>query len=428
MSSASKFSFSTFRSLGRRFAFLFTAGVLSDIGGFTTFTALILHVYNLTHKNTAFMGLTVLAHLVPFTLAAPLGGILAERFDRRKIMITLDLVRLPLVLLFMISNNVWAILGIQSLLSGATAAFNPSRQAIIPEVVPAEKIHLANSVNGGIISVVHVLGPPLGAVLYGLTQSMTWIVIINASTYAASAILLFMLPYARLQTGEKSSAPFFRAVWEGFDYVRGEKDLFTIQLTLILSNSTLGLMFPLLRPFIDQVLHGRDETYGMVIAVFGFGGLVGPLLGYVAGKRLGLGRTILTAFYIEAVLFIIWTRVPLIWLSCVVLFVWGINVFMMIPCYLSYVHTYAKPEFMGRTFALFDQSIFMPQIVGAGIVAALGNEIPTQNILTTAGVIYLVIVLLMSRRDGARLLRSRRGEQGSKNEPISERILLDGET
>ncbi|MBI3735608.1 MFS transporter, partial [Candidatus Sumerlaeota bacterium] len=278
---------------------------------------------------------------------------------------------------------------------------------------------LANSVNGGLLSLVHVLGPVLGSVIYANTESLKWIVMINAGTYALSAAILFNLRYKRTEPATSSHEGFVRSLAAGFSYVRGEKDLLCILLTLMTSGTAIGLLVPLLRPFIEEVLHGTDRTYGQIIGAFGAGGIVGPLAGYWAGRRLGLGKTLLVAFFVEALLLILWSRIGSIPLSCAVLFVWGVVIFTMIPCYMSYVHTYARPEYMGRVFALLDQSHFMPQILGASLIIILGNYLPSQLILTCAGIAYLLVVLMMRPTPGARLLRSRTGAHDSAANPPS---------
>lgn len=414
----SDFSLNSFRLLGRRYAQLFTAGILSDIGGFTTHTALVLHVYSLTNGNVTYMGLTALAGLVPMLLAAPLGGVLAERHSRKWVMFSIDIIRIPLVLLMLTTtSSVWTLLALQSLISAATAAFNPSRQAIIPDLVGRDRIHLANTINGGAMSVVHVLGPVFGAVVYAKTGTLFWIVILNAATYAISAAIISMMNYRRDEGAKLGGNDFFRDVYEGFRYVRNEKDLLYLLFILCTSGASVGLLVPLLRPFTDQVLHRGAETYGYLIGAFGAGGMAGPILGYFVGRRLGIGRTIATALAIEAALLIVWSRITDWRLSCLTLFVWGVVIFTMIPCYLSYLHTYSKKEFIGRTFALFDQAHFGPQILGAAIVAMFGGAIPTQKILTIAGVVYLVVVALTWPSSHAKLLRSRRGEEHKDDEP-----------
>ncbi|GEM_PF-580755 len=399
-------------SLEGRFYRLFWAGALSDVGSFTTHTALVLHVYHLSGQNAAVMGVAAIANLAPLALIAPLGGVWAEKYDRRRIMIANDLARAPLVLLMMTTDSILALLALQSLLSASTAIFLPSRNAIIPELVGREGIHLANSLNGGAMSLLHVLGPVAGATLYAATRTLRWIVLIDGATYLASAALLGAMAYRRDPSARRSHAPFLKEAYAGFRYALAEPDLRYFLLVLTTSSTAIGLLIPLLRPFVGHTLGGDDRAYGYLIAAFGLGGVVGPVTGYWAGKKLGLGRTISAAFAIEAGLMIAWSRTENFIASCAILFFWGINVFTLIPCYLSYLHTYARKDYLGRTFALFDQASFAPEVLGAALVVALGANVPAQPLLTWAGVIYLAIVATTFWTSGARVLRSRRGVAG----------------
>ncbi len=257
-------------ALGRRYYLLFSAGTLSDIGGFSTHTAIILHVYNLTGGSKSMMGVAAMSTLVPFVLAASFGGVWAEKYDRRKIMIINDIARIPLVLAMMATGSVWGLLALQALVSASTAFFMPSRNAIIPELVRKDQVHLANTINGGVLSIVHVLGPVMGATIYAFTGGLKWIVILDAGTYAASAALLFALAYEPARKLAEASSDMFRDIAAGLLYVRREPDFFHLFILFVSVDTTIGMLVPLLRPFIDEVLHGTDENYGHLIGVFGF--------------------------------------------------------------------------------------------------------------------------------------------------------------
>lgn len=395
--------------LGRPFFLLFLAGVLSDIAGFATQTALVLHVYKLTGNNAAYMGLMSLATLLPMVMSAPIGGVWAERYLRTRVMISNDLVRVPLVLLMMTTQSVWLLLLLQALVCATSALFMPSRQSLLPELLPPEKLELGNALNGGMLSVMHVLSPILGAVLYARSGSLMFVVVIEAVAYLASAILLSRIVEPPRKRSSERQAGLFAEIASGFRYVRSEPDLRQIFIILLASGMAIGLLIPLLRPFIKEALHGDDKTYAVMLAWFGVGGLFGPLLGYFLGRTFGLGRTLTVCFLLDALVFTLWSRTTSPWRACAMLFVWGLVVFALIPCYTSYLHTYAKKDFMGRTFALFDQTNYSPQIVAASLVAALGDRLPVVMILTVSGVCYLAIVLLTLPSAGGRLLRNRAG-------------------
>src|SRR5438105_1413636 len=102
-----RFPFSSVFSLGKQFNLLFASGLLSNIGSYTTQTALLLHVYKLSSHNAAYMGLIALGDLVPFVLASPVSGILAERYDRKLVMLINEVARIPIVLLLLATNSIW---------------------------------------------------------------------------------------------------------------------------------------------------------------------------------------------------------------------------------------------------------------------------------------------------------------------------------
>jgi MFS family permease len=393
--------------LGRPFYLLFLAGVLSDTGGFATQTALVLHVYKLTGHSASFMGLIALATLLPMVLSAPVGGVWSERYPRVRLMVSSDVLRVPLVLMMMLTHSVWLLLALQAVICATTALFMPARQSILPELLPPERVELGNAINGGVVSVMHVLSPIIGAFLYARAGSLTYVVIFEAVAYIASAILVSRISEPPKQPRSEPLKGLFDDIISGFRYVRGEPDLWQIFIILLASGTALGLLIPLVRPFIAEALHGDDATYAKVLAWFGAGGLFGPLVGYLVGKTLGLGRTLILCFFLDALVLTLWSRSTAVWQASAGIFFWGIVMFALMPCYMSYLHTYARKEFMGRTFALFDQTNYAPQIIAGVCITILGNRLPVALLLTGTGLAYLLVVVLTLPSHGGRLLRHR---------------------
>jgi predicted MFS family arabinose efflux permease len=398
------------RELGVPYQLLFVSGVLSDIGGFSTVTALQVHVSQLTHGNASFMGLISVATLLPMIIAAPIGGVWAEKYNRRTVMVVNDLVRIPLVLLMAMTQSVWLLLLLHGCICACTALFMPSRQSLIPELVPSERLLLANSLSSGVISLVHMLGPPLGVLIYHLTGGLTGVVIIEAIAYLVSALLLVRLPSRPRLSQPSADFSLIREVVDGMRYVKSEPDLRQILIILVTAGAAIGLLMPLLLPFVHEVLHGSDQLYATLIFWFGLGGLIGPFVGHALGRFIGLGRTLILCALAEALLLTLWSRAQDHRLSIALLVLWGIEVFALIPCYTSYLHTYAKRELMGRTFALFDQAVYVPQIASALVVVSLGNRLPTQALLTGAGICYFTIIASTLWSQGARRLIERSGQ------------------
>jgi len=409
------------RELGVPYRLLFLSGVLSDIGGFSTVTALQVHISKLTGGNAAYMGLISVATLLPMIIAAPIGGVWAERYNRRTIMVLNDLIRIPLVLLMATTQSVWVLLVLHASICACTALFMPSRQSLIPELVPSEHLLFANSLSGGVISLVHMLGPPLGVLIYRLSGGLLGVALIEAMTYLLSALLLLRLPNRIREQSAAASGGLISEVKAGLRYVASEPDMRQIFVILVTAGVAIGLVMPLLLPFVQQVLHGNDQQYAALIFWFGLGGLIGPFVGHALGQLIGLGKTLLVCALAESVLLTAWSRAETMPLSIALLVLWGVEVFALIPCYTSYLHTYAKKEFMGRTFALFDQAVYIPQILSAMVVVLLGSKLPTQAILTTAGLCYFVIIFCSLWSKGARRLMNHDGR-------VPAQLLAEGQS
>lgn len=414
---------SALRNLGQPFYLLFVAGVLSDICGFSTMTALQVHVLRNTGGNAAYMGWIAVATLLPMIVAAPIGGVWAERHNRRNVLLLCNVVRIPLLLAMCFLQSVWWLLGLHAATCAVTALFMPSRQSLIPELVPGQHLHLANSLNSGVASLVHMMGPSLGVFLFHVLGGLWGVASIEALALAVSALLLLGLPKPspsgkHPQTDTQTLAPavptldaatdLLSSVRAGFRYVHGEPDLRQILTMLVSAGAAIGLLVPLLMPFVQQVLRGDERMYASLVFWFGVGGMVGPFVGHALGKTFGLGKMLLLCSLAEALLLTLWSRIGQPVSSRALLVVWGIEVMALIPCYTSYLHLYARKEFMGRTFALFDQATYVPQILSAGVVVLLGASLPAQTILTAAGICYTAILLCTLRTRGARLLWNRR--------------------
>jgi predicted MFS family arabinose efflux permease len=274
--------------------------------------------------------------------------------------------------------------------------------------VRIESLALANTLNGGMLSILHVLGPVLGALLYARSGSLSLVVIIEAIACAGAALLLSLLDQTATQPTLPTVRPaFLTEFWKGVHYVRTTPDLRQILTMLAMSGIANGLFTPLLRPLVEESLHGDDALYAKMFSVFGIGGMLGPLIGFYAGRYFGLGRVLLAAFVIEAVLLTLLSRAHSPQLGTVIMLLWGMNEFAMLPCYMSYVHLRTEPAMMGRTFALFEQVEYIPQLAAAALVGILAGRLPAQGILTVAGVGYLILVMLTLPSQGSRMLAAR---------------------
>ena len=171
---------------------LFVAQAISDFGDGMTFMALLLLVNALTHSTLALAALSI-AVAVPSMVGGIIAGAIADRFDRRRIMIASDTARALLVLGFVVVGSVerLPILYVVAFLQASIGTlFTPARGALIPRVVPAEGLMAANGLGQMSRMIASLAGTAVTGVLFATTGAAWPVFIIDAATFLASAVIV----------------------------------------------------------------------------------------------------------------------------------------------------------------------------------------------------------------------------------------------
>ncbi len=270
----------------RNYRLFFGGQCISLVGTWMQSVALSWLVYRLT-GSPLLLGITGFASQVPSLLLAPLTGVAADRFDRRKIiMITQTLAMLQalgLALLVLYGRpQVWQIISLAAV-SGLINAFDmPARQAFIVEMVERRE-DLANAIalNSSMFNSARLIGPSIAGVCIAAFGEGVCFLLNGLSYIAVIAALLAMRikprPAARAGSG------FIPGFLEGVSYSFGFPPIKYIMLMLALG-SLLGMPYAVLMPaYVKDVLHGGPQTLGFLMAASGAGALAGALR--LAGRR-----------------------------------------------------------------------------------------------------------------------------------------------
>ena len=181
----------------RSFRLLFTGQTISSLGDKIVPVALAFAVLNLTHSPTD-LGIVLAAQTVPLTVFVLLGGVWADRLDRRAVMLVSDVVRcaahaVVATLLLTGSATVAELALLQALYGIATAFFGPAALALVPATVPADQTQEANALMGISQNFASVIGPAIAGVIVA-AFSPGWGLAFDAVTFAGSAVCLGAMP------------------------------------------------------------------------------------------------------------------------------------------------------------------------------------------------------------------------------------------
>ena len=359
------FKFPNFRKI-------YAASFFSEMGSFITETALMLFVFNLSGENKAYLGITRASFLLCLTLGSIIGGPIGQRFNRKNVMILSNIMRIPLILGLIFSDNIYFVITINSLVALFTGIYNPARQAMINDIVTHEHISTANSITSSSMAFLHLVGPFVGSWAYAYFSGIKQVLSFDLFTYFIGVMLLSATTYKPPQRNpEEEQQSFISEIGEGLGLVKSRLDLISLYLNCILGGLCIGILVPLLLPFVTEILGKDEKTYGIVLSAFGLGGFAGGVLSAKLSNKFPPGKMIVTSICIESIMMNIWVRCHDYTLNLIVIFLWGMVVFIRLPSQLNYISKTVETRYLTRTHSLLDLSFVIPNITGGVIVALI---------------------------------------------------------
>src|SRR5215211_7354343 len=267
-----------------RFLRLWVGQGTSFVGDAVSMVALVVLVVQITGSASA-VGGALVARLLP-TIASPLAGVLADRVDRRVVLVASDLARAVLVLGLVFARDLVTIYILVFLMGLARTVFNPTVRAAFPSVVGGGDLTRANALISGTFSVSETAGPALGGLLV-VTVSIDAAFVLDAATYLVSASLLSITPLARPQRGE-DGAGFGEDLKAGFTYLAGARVPLAIVLGAFLTVLTINITIPAEVFLAKETFKAGNAGYGMLVGLWGGGMVLGSALMAALGDRVRL--------------------------------------------------------------------------------------------------------------------------------------------
>ncbi|HTB07439.1 MAG TPA: MFS transporter [Bacteroidia bacterium] len=392
---ATKIKISTFRAFSsRNYRLFFTGQSISLIGTWMQKTAIPWVVYVETHSSFM-LGLTVFATQFPSFLFSLFGGVVSDRYNRYKVLLTtqvLSLIQALLLAILVLLNHytVWEIL-VVSILLGIINAFDvPARQALVYDMVD-DKADLANAIalNSSMVNLAKILGPSLaGLVLAEFGAGICFL--INAISFIAVIISLLYMRFSKPIPHDKSKnvAQEFK---EGFAYLKATPSIGLVILFLgIISLLVLpyNSLFPI---FAKDIFKGKASTFGYLSGSVGLGAIIGTI--YLASLKPGanLKRILLFSTFIFGVGLILFSHVTVFWLACVFAVITGFGMMAQVTVSNTFIQTTVSPEMRGRVISYFAMAFFGMLPLGALVIGELSSRFGAPDTVLAEGIAALLI-------------------------------------
>lgn len=305
------------------FFLLIMGETVSLIGTIMQNFALSLYVLAITHSTVKFASVTAIT-IFPKLILGPFSGVIADRFNRKKIIVGTDLINGILMgiyaLLFFINGHL-SLLSIYILVISITITniiFEPAIQTVIPSIVEKESLVDANSIDTLFSSLSNILALALGAILYD-NLGIGVIFIINSISFILSAIseIFINIPKNNLKNDKLNLKMFFSDFKEGITCIKNEKLIFNILIIMIFINFAFNPIFKIGLPYISiKVLDGNGIQYSVLRIAIILSGITASLISSKLCKKYTINKLLIrSGLIISLCMFLISFSISKIYLN-----------------------------------------------------------------------------------------------------------------
>jgi MFS family permease len=389
-----------FSSLSRRnYRLWFFGQTVSQSGTWMQSVAQAAFVHYYLHAGAVALGITVALQFGPVLVLGPVGGLLADRFDKRKLMLATQTAFTvqALALGVLVASGfaqlwmVWVLAGVMGVIN---AFDNPARQSFVVEMVGPSDLFNAVGLNSVIVNVSRIAGPALAGVLMA-TVGISWTFLLNALSFAAViAALAAMRPQ---DLHRRPPVPREKGqIRAGLRYASGSWQLW-VPLVMMAIIGTLAYNFSVILPLMSDLFHGGKTGYTLLAVAQGAGALAGGL-GAASWHRPGYRMLVLVTLAFGVFLALV-AAAPSMVLLFALLIPMGAASVLFITTGNSLLQLHASDAMRGRVMALWAMVFLGSTPIGGpltGLVAAHGGVRAAlvmgavATLLTAAGTAWML--------------------------------------
>ena len=386
-SKKSKLAVATRALRHRNFQLFFSGQLISLVGTWMDTVAESWLVYRLT-GSALLLGTVAFCNQIPVFLFASIGGIVADRYNRHRIIIATQALSMVVAFILAVLTlthrvQVWHIM-VLAVAGGIINAFDiPARQSFLIEMVGREDLLNAIALNSSMFNGARIIGPAVAGIVVAAVGE-GWCFMANSLSYIAVITGLVLMKLPPREKRERETSP-LEEIIDGFKFVKNATPIRTILLMLGLV-SLVGMPYAVLMPvFAAQVLHGGARALGILMGATGVGALLGALsLAARVGVK-GLGRLIAfcaTGFGIAIIAFS-FSRV--FWLSALLLIPVGFCMMVQMASSNTLVQSMVPDSMRGRVMSVYSMMFMGMAPFGGFLAGAIAHRIGAPYTVALGG-------------------------------------------
>ncbi len=383
----------------RNFLLFFSGQLVSLIGTWMQTVAQAWLVYRLT-GSAALLGSIGFASQVPVFLLSPIGGAVADRHNRHRILLATQTTSMALAAMLAgltLSGRVqvWEVAVLAAGLGVVNAFDIPARQSFIVEMVGREDLQNAIALNSSMFNSARLVGPAVAGLLVGAVGE-GWCFLLNAASFCAVIAGLLAMKLVKRSHHRKVGSMLGQA-FEGIAFVARTGPIRAL-LLLVALVSFMGMPYAVLMPiFADRILGGGPEALGGLMGAAGVGALVGAL-SLAARKGLqGLGQRIALSSAMFGAALVVFALSSSFVLSLVVLSVAGFSMMTQMGASNTLVQAMVPEQYRGRAMAAYSMMFMGVAPFGSLVAGLIAERVGAPAVVAGGGLCCMAGALVFRR-------------------------------
>jgi MFS family permease len=360
----------------RNYRLYFAGQVISTVGTWMQSVAMPWLALTLTH-DAFHVGLVIATQFAPMLVAGQFGGLLADRFPKRRILVCSQLAFIvPAAVMYYLTSQhlaqYWMVLAAALAVGSINVIDVPSRQAFVIEMVGREDLLNAIALNSTIFNGAAVIGPSVAGLIIGLF-GVPLCFLVNAISFIASVTALLAMTNLPAFTRAHHQGSMLARIREGLDYARHDPVVGTLLLNVAVFSLFAMNRFTLLPIFADRVLHTGATGFGFLTASQGVGALVGALSLAILQRRLASGNVQFLIGLAWSVFLVLFSFSRSYSLSLLLLMLAGFCQITFVATTNTRIQAATPDHLRGRVMALYAQALMGVGPVGSFQAGALAH-------------------------------------------------------
>lgn len=374
---------------------LIIASFWSQLGDWLYNAALLGYVYVAT-GSAAWVGAATIFRLLPFALLGPFGGAIADRFDRRRVLLAGDGVRFVIMVVLAVLVTVDApiafVIASTALASAAGTAERPAAIAILPRLVGESRLGPANALLHTVQDVGVVIGPALGALIL-VVAPPEFAFIANAATFALSALFISSMRPAAPRNHADSHPGMFAQVGAGLRTAQQTRFALPLLVVVAAVEFTYGAQTVQLVLYAEERLDLGSSGYGWLLAASGVGGLLSVFVNHRLSTSHRVSAIVVITALMAVVTQLVYPATDTVLIALLVTVVGGIGLVASEVVAETALARITPPDSLGRVMGVFDALSVTAMIAGAALAAVLVEATDLTVSFVTLGIGAAVLIV-----------------------------------